>query len=99
MDAPVYYEASSKLTDEQVDWVLHALSITPILCSIYVSPHDSELASKISDNNLRTMNLEAARDLAKYFHDNSGGRPSLVLGEAGLLDAVYPDGKRECLKN
>jgi hypothetical protein len=93
---PAAYVLNSKCSPEQTAVVIRTLAITPIHCAIVSDIHDVELARQFSELVFRCNTPEdAIANAVTIFKEVD--MPVLVVGEAGLLDAVYVDGKREAM--
>ena len=90
---PSYYIVSRTLNGDQAACVIGALNITPVSCAIISNPLDTELAFKLCNEVVRTNTPADALDIAKKIAAHNG-RPPIVVGEADVLDAVYPDGRK-----
>ena len=90
---PQYYVVKSKLTDEEVELVRHALKFTPISTVIISDSYDAETAGRFSSEVIKTHNEADAHTLAQKISADIGC-VSLIVGDAELLDA-YTDGARE----
>ena len=89
---PLYYSVSSKLTDAQVNEVIHALSSTPVAAAIVTDAHDVDLALKLSGVIIQRSTLMAAEELARTF-----GEPTVIVNGGAELEAHYPDGHTEAI--
>jgi hypothetical protein len=89
---PVYYIVKRSLNDKEVVLINGVLEITPIYAAIIVDAHDWELANRLSNEVIYQSTMERALTLAKDLD-----YPSIVLGDAEFLDAVYEDGFREAV--
>lgn len=89
---PAFYIVSRGLSVEHAGFVLAALDITPIQVVIISDPADVQLAFTICPSVLRVDSDAAALETAKSISPT--GTP-LVIGQADVLDAVYPDGYKE----
>lgn len=93
---PVYYVVSRNVSPETVGDIMHCLAITPVACSIITNVLDAQLALSLCDTLLMANSFETATLIASRIHDDTG-MPSVVVGEADFIDAVYADGTREAL--
>jgi hypothetical protein len=65
-----------------------------VQCAVISSIDDAAMALQLSREVIRANSDEHAHFIAlSVWRDTQ--RPSLVLGDAAVLDAVFPDGKRE----
>lgn len=94
LSLPIYYVVSRELPVEQAPFILKALSITPIVGVIISSVLDAQLAFSMADEVIRVHSDNEAHLLAQKLSKELN-QPLLVVSEAGLLDAVFEDGKRE----
>lgn len=91
---PLLYILSRDCPDDSVDLVRRVLGITPIYCTMVSNILDYELARKFDQQLVRTNSQEdsisKAIEIAKEVK-----MPVLVIGSAGMLDAIYEDGNKE----
>jgi hypothetical protein len=90
---PCYYVVNRSLRGEYVDAVMRALRIHPPHCSIISRIDDAPLALSLSREVIRASDDEHAQSIAFGIWKDTF-RPTLVLGEAEFLDAVYEAGLR-----
>lgn len=91
---PSYYVVARTLTQAQEYAVRQALSVTPIVCAIISSPMDAEHAHTFSEEIVSVIKAADAHILAKQLADRTG-QPVLIVGDADVFEAQYPDGTKE----
>ena len=94
LQVPIFYVIRGDLGEEQTQWLIDALKITPIQCVIICDAYDCELAIKLSYQVMRTPTLEEAEDLAERIYADFG-LPVVIIAGAALAYAKYPDGTRQ----
>lgn len=94
LQVPQYYVVRGDLGEEQTDFLIHALKITPIQGVIICDTYDCALAIKLSDQVFRVPTLEEAEDLAEKIYADFG-LPLVIIAGAALAYAKYPDGTRQ----
>jgi hypothetical protein len=92
LELPAFYVVNRGLPPEHARFIADALSITPVTVAIISDLADAPLAHELCGNILRAADSDEALEIAMTI---SGTDRPLVVGEAGVLDAVYPDGRRE----
>jgi hypothetical protein len=89
---PAFYVVNRRLPREHASFIAAALKITPINIAIVSDVADVSLALEFCSSILRVADNELAMKTAMSISQTA--RP-LVIGDADVLDAVYPDGKTE----
>jgi hypothetical protein len=83
---PHFYTASPRLTDTQIEQVLHALRITPVAAVIVTTEDDVALAAMLCEEVRQVSTLSDAFDLAKQI-----GEPSIIISGDVPFAAHYAD--------
>jgi hypothetical protein len=96
IETPIYYIASRKIPPQDAFSIAMALRITPVQCAIISDVLDASLAIELAPSVLRANTDADAMGLAHAIA-NDTKRPTLVVGEAELLDGIYADGRREAI--
>jgi hypothetical protein len=91
---PIFYVVRGDLGEDQTDFLVQALKITPIQCVIICDAYDCELAIKLSYQVMRVPTLAEAEDLAERIHADFG-LPVVIIAGAALAYAKYSDGTRQ----
>jgi hypothetical protein len=94
IQTPAYYVLNRNISTEEVQAVLNALRITPVICAVISNVMDAELAMVCGSKVITAgSEIEAHRVAMQIALDSNW--PTLVIGEANLLDAVYADGTKQ----
>ena len=94
LELPLYYVLNSGFPEEHVEEITRVLGIHPIQCAVYFSLNQARLASRLSPHTIRRGNEKEAIETALLLAQQSG-YPTLVVGTADVLDAVYASGRKE----
>lgn len=87
VQVPQYYIVKRNLNDKEVEAALYVFRITPISLVVITDSADLEQAKHFSDEVRKLNNLSEAIELKEDL-------PWLIIGDAELLDACYPDGSK-----
>ena len=91
---PTFYILNRECPLEHARYIKDVLSITPIVGAIISDQRDYPLAMMFTDSVLHAETPERAQELAIELVEQDGVLP-LVIGQADMLDAIYPDGRKE----
>jgi hypothetical protein len=89
---PKFYVVGRALTEEQIEFVIHALKITPVVAAFVTNSDDIELAKKLCDTVLQVSTLSDAMKLAQESDEAS----IIISGELPFA-AYYADRVEEIL--
>lgn len=98
VECPDYYVVPRSLTDEQIDLILHILTITPIACAIITDLKDAELGRKLGPEVIHANTVACAHELAAQIARETGS-PSIIVGETRFFEARYADGRKENIEH
>jgi hypothetical protein len=87
---PAYYVLSRALDDPQIEFIHHALRITPIAAVLITDAHDCELALKLSDE---VYCSQTPHDLAQQIYKETG-QSVIIIADTQLLDGYNSDGTK-----
>lgn len=96
---PCYYVCTTfhrmpeNARDAIVEWIKHALSLTPCVCAIYSDVYDAELSARLCPWIVRASDSRNAESMAMRLWLQVK-MPSVVVGGAEILDAVFLGGAR-----
>jgi len=95
---PAVYVLSSKTAPEATESLRTALGMTPVHTVFIHDNQDLDLACEFlsADEVLKTKSEHDSVELAHAIFQETN-MPSLVIGTAPRLDAIYPDGEREAV--
>jgi hypothetical protein len=89
---PLFYTVASRVTEEQIEFIIHALKITPVVAAFVTNSDDIELAKKLCDTVLQVSTLSDAMKLAQESDEAS----IIISGELPFA-AHYADRVEEIL--
>jgi hypothetical protein len=95
VQVPSYYILKHKPSEAELERVQRALCVTPC-CLALLSVHDQEdyQAATSLACSVAWMDANKAHIFAQQLFQETG-HPTLIIGDAELLDAVFSDGRKE----
>jgi len=89
---PAYYIVAKSLDDPQIEFIQHALRITPISAAIITDVYDQELAAKLSDVVCQASSLLSAHEIAQQVYKETG-QSVIIIADTQLIDGYDSEGK------